>query len=370
MGWDKIELLGQNSPDGGTVERKVFESLKVLAPDLVEAIEKRALLLEQVALHKPIGRRQLAEKMKTSERDVRNLADQMKDQGLIAFQNSGMVLTVKGKTLLPFAEELAKNRQQILSLEEELSRKLEIKEVYISLGDIDEDPKVLNEVGRLAAQKLNQSLKDEMVLAVTGGSTIAKVAKHLKRTKPIDVMVVPARGGMGRNVAHQANTLAAEIGKKLGGQYRLMHLPDQMDAHAMQEMLRLWEVRETIDLLQKADVILHGVGRADEMAQSRNLPPRVLEELKERKAVAESFGYYFDEQGKFLYAASSIGVDLSRLKPNCQMMAVAAGRKKAKALLAVLRHHPHEMLITDEGAAREMLKLLKEDCTSHRDSNR
>jgi central glycolytic genes regulator len=171
-------------------------------------------------------------------------------------------------------------------------------------------------------------------------------------------MVVPARGGMGRAVETQANTLAAEIARKLGGHHRLMHIPDHMDAAAMQEMLKLPEIRETIELLQRADVILHGIGRADEMAKHRHLSVSLTKRLLSEGAVAEAFGYYFDREGKCLYTASSVGVDLGRLKPNCLMIAVAAGERKAEAMIAVLRHYRHEMLVTDEGAARKIIALL------------
>ena len=42
----------------------------------------------------------------------------------------------------------------------------------------------------------------------------------------MNVMVVPARGGMGGALETQANTLACEIARRLGGHHRMMHLPD------------------------------------------------------------------------------------------------------------------------------------------------
>ena len=39
--------------------------------------------------------------------------------------------------------------------------------------------------------------------------------------------------------------------------------------------------------------------------------------------------------------------------------AVAAGRAKAEAILAVCAHHPHKLLVVDEGAALRMLELLR-----------
>lgn len=80
----------------------------------------------------------------------------------------------------------------------------------------------------------------------------------------MNVMVVPAQGGFGREMETQANTLAAEIAQRLGGHHRLLHLPDHMDEQAKQEMLRLPEIRETMERIQRADIILHGIGCAQE----------------------------------------------------------------------------------------------------------
>ena len=42
-------------------------------------------------------------------------------------------------------------------------------------------------------------------------------------------------------------------------------------------------------------------------------------------------------------------------------VAVAAGPGKARAILAVLRHHRHHLLVIDEGAAREIERILSEE---------
>ena len=56
----------------------------------------------------------------------------------------------------------------------------------------------------------------------------------------MNVMVVPARGGIGRALETQANTVAAEIAGRLGGHHRLMHLPDDIDEAAMAELRKLY----------------------------------------------------------------------------------------------------------------------------------
>ena len=58
------------------------------------------------------------------------------------------------------------------------------------------------------------------------------------------------------------------------------------------------------------------------------------------------------------FPAANIGVSLESLSHIRAMIAVAAGSSKAEAIIAVMRGHPHELLVTDEGAAKRMLALL------------
>lgn len=340
------------------MQEEFLTLMQRLAPDLAREMGLRALVLERIAFLQPVGRRQLAARLNLPEREIRTVATLLKEEGFIGLDAAGMTLTKAAEDVLPAAREFSRAMRGLTALETSLSGFLNVPRVYVAAGNADEEPHVLHDVGRMAAQRLRGVLQSGDTLAVTGGGTMAEVAGNLQPSSPMNVMVVPARGGMGRAVETQANTLAAEIARKLGGHHRLIHLPDHMDAAAMQEMLKLPEIRETIELLQRADVILHGIGRADEMAKHRHLSVSLTRKLLSEGAVAEAFGYYFDREGNCLYTASSVGVDLGRLKPNCLMIAVSAGARKAEAMIAVLRHYRHEMLVTDEGAARRIIELL------------
>ena len=63
--------------------------------------------------------------------------------------------------------------------------------------------------------------------------------------------------------------------------------------------------------------------------------------------------------GNCLLESASVGVDLARLKPTCRMIAAAAGASKAEAIVAILRHTRHSLLVTDQGAAQRILALLE-----------
>jgi central glycolytic genes regulator len=95
------------------------------------------------------------------------------------------------------------------------------------------------------------------------------------------------------------------------------------------------------------------------MMKQRRLPHAVQNRLIQDGAKGESFGAYYDLEGRCLMESTNLGVDLARLKPTCCMVAAAAGASKAEAIISILRHTRHTLLATDQGAAEKMLKILK-----------
>lgn len=333
--------------------------IRKLAPDLADEMARRALILERISSMQPVGRRQLATKLNLPEREIRNTATLLRDLGYIDLNGSGMVLTQRADEVLDHARDFCKAMSGLTDMEGEISRLLGVDRVMIVSGNADEETQVLQDVGRACASCLKNYIQNGNTLAVTGGSTVAAVAHNLQYCQtPLNVMVVPARGGLGRSVELQANTLAADIARKFGGHHRLIHLPDHMDDKAKQEMLKLPEIREAVEILERADVVLHGIGIASQTMRERKLSRNVQNELLERNAEGESFGAFFNIKGQCLLESSSIGINLAKLSPTCKMIGVAAGEKKAEAIISVMRHYHHAMLITDEGAAEKILKLL------------
>ena len=334
-----------------------FALIEKLAPDLAQEIERRALVLERIGALQPVGRRQLAARLNLPEREVRTVAGLLRDHGLVELDAAGMSLTPQAEDILPLARLFSRDLRGLTKLEMQLAERLHVEKVCVVAGDADCDDHVLSEVGRNAAIRLRSFLQSGSTLAVTGGGTMRLVAQSIPHSAAMNVMVVPARGGMSGALETQANTVASEMAKKLGGHHRLMHLPDYLDEQALGEMRKLREVEETLALLQRADVVLHGIGRADEMAQRRQLPAHVAEMVMRKGAVAEAYGGWFDPSGKLIYSASIAANDLGALKRKCAWIAVAAGARKAQAIAAVMRSRPHAMLVTDEGAAKAILQM-------------
>ena len=189
--------------------------------------------------------------------------------------------------------------------------------------------------------------------------TVAKTAEAIAVAAPMEITVVPAQGGMGGGVSTQANTVAERFAQKLGGYYRFLHLPDGLSGAAADELARLPQVREPLELVRHADVLLYGIGRAMDLAQRRGLSRVEQETLREEGAVAEALGFYLSADGRVVGGGSSLAFKPEDIGRKNRAAAVAAGRAKAEAILAVCAHHPHKLLVVDEGAALRMIEFLR-----------
>ena len=114
-----------------------------------------------------------------------------------------------------------------------------------------------------------------------------------------------------------------------------------------------------MELLRHADVLLYGISHAQELSQARGFGAMEREALEKTGAVAEALGFYFNAQGAMVSNRSGIALRAADLGRRIKAAAVAVGAQKAEAIIAVCMHHPHRLLVTDEGAASRMMELLR-----------
>ncbi|MBP3657205.1 MAG: hypothetical protein J6K32_10985 [Clostridia bacterium] len=340
------------------MDTSILATLSLIAPDLMEQVELRALLMERIAALAPIGRRALAARLGLTEREVRSAADALRDAGCIIQTAAGMEPTAQGRMLVETARTVSSGRRALQHMERALARKLNVERVCVVRGSAEQDESVLVEAARAAARQIRFLLQGAQVMAVSGGRTIALTAEAIEPAAPMDVTVVPARGGMSGDVRTQANTLAEVFAARLGGSFRLLHLPDGLSRGAADGLAHLPQVREALELLENADVLLYGVGRAQVSAMRRGMSAAEREALAASGAVAEALGFYFDAQGRVV-GGHSLLLREEQLGRTARAAAVAAGADKAEAIAAVCAHHPHKLLVTDESAAQRLMVLLR-----------
>lgn len=338
-------------------ELKLIESV---APDFLQVLQERYKILRNIYWMQPIGRRSLADSLNLTERVLRTETDLLKKLQLIDASKSGMYLTKKGEDVY---EKLGDMMDQLLGMhqvEKKLADHFGIDRCLIAAGDSDRQERILDEFGDLLAESMDLLLPEgENIIAVMGGTTMAHVAERLSNLEndKRHNLFVPARGGIGEAITVQANSVSAMMAMKANGDHRALYVPEQLSDATYNSLLKEPSIVEVLNLISEADCVVHSIGRALHMAARRKMSEAEILQLKQDNAVAESFGYFFDESGQVVYKVPRIGLQLKDLPKIPIVLAVAGGKSKAKAIRAYMMNAPKQTwLITDEAAANEILK--------------
>ena len=223
---------------------RLFSLLERFAPETLEIIQSRYQVLRQVMHRQPVGRRQLAKDLGLSERAVRSEINILKERGIIHITPAGLYLTPAGETMLQEIDEIIPFLYQTQTLAEKIKHLFSISEVIVVPGDSYTDQLTQKDLGRAAARYLKKLLYPSCTLAVTGGTTLAEMAEAIGPGIQLsDVLVVPARGGLGEDMEQQAGTIAAKIATAIGAQYRLLHIPDNLEESTVEILKRIFILR-------------------------------------------------------------------------------------------------------------------------------
>ncbi|MBT2693574.1 sugar-binding transcriptional regulator [Bacillus sp. ISL-55] len=332
---------------------------KRILPDLLQVMQKRYLILQYINVMQPVGRRNLSVSLNLTERVLRSEVEFLKDQNLISMSGQGMTMTQEGKDILESLDSVMRDIMGIDRLERQLQERMGIRKVIVVPGDSDQSPWVKSELGRATAHSMKNLLQSKNIIAVTGGSTMAAVAEMLTPDDfgEKELLFVPARGGIGEDVKNQANTICAIMADNTNSRNRVFYVPDQVSSEVYKTFIKEPLIYEVWNLVKSASMVLHGIGDAITMAERRNTSQEDLQKILKGKAVGEAFGYYFNEAGEIVHKVLTIGLQMDDLKNIGDVIAVAGGASKAKAIRAYMKQAPSStILITDEGAAKTLLQ--------------
>ncbi|BAB07280.1 sugar-binding domain-containing protein [Halalkalibacterium halodurans] len=337
---------------------QLIDIQRKLAPDVLDIMIKRYRILQYIRLMQPIGRRSLSSSLAISERVLRGEVTFLKDQGLLMFAPTGMYVTAEGEKLYEQLEGVMKELLGLRDLEAKLRSRLGVKEAIVVPGDSDAFTWVKRELGRACIARMKEAVKPHDVIAVMGGTTLAAVAEMMTPDPNMEtVTFVPARGGLGEQVENQANTISAQMAGKAGANYKLLHVPDQLSEETYASLIAEPGVRDILEKIKSASMVIHGIGEANTMALRRGSSEEFLHKLTEEQVVAEAFGYYFDKKGTVRYKQRTIGLQLDTLDDSKLVISVAGGASKAEAISAYMNYRPSDVLITDEEAAKRLLSM-------------
>ncbi len=343
------------------METNLHEALRIqsiIVPEMMTILFRRYEILNIISSNEPIGRRNISSLLGLGEKIVRNESGFLQEKLLVHINNRGMCITDKGRKLLEDAESWIYKLRALDDLGKDLAEVLSVKKVIISFRDTNNRKIIMQETGKKAAEYLKSIISDDMNIGITGGTTMAATVREMPKFNfnNKNITIIPARGGLGVDVEIQANSIAAILAERLNCSYQLLHLTENLSKELLESLREYPEIKGTMEYIEKIDTLIFGIGRADVMAERRHLKDSQKKNLNEKGAVAEAFGYYFDEKGKIVDVVNTVGITLEQYNKLDHIICVASGIEKASAIRAVSKLNPNLVLIIDEALAKAILK--------------
>lgn len=358
----RLKKIGSviNPRDRGETVKRLIEAQNKIVPEMMNVLVGRYNILKYVKSTGPIGRRPLGEMLGLSERETRTSLDFLREHYLIHVAKNGATITEEGDEVLASLATLVDQWSGRKLLEHELTNKLGIQKVKVVSGNSETEPSTKTLLGVEAAAIFTENVKAGQTIAVTGGSTVASIPSLIhQKSQWKDLFFIAARGGVGDDIGLQANVIAASFAEATGGMYDTFYYPESLSEEAHVAFQRDPSVKKMIEQYNAVDGVIHGIGNAKTMATMREATLEEQELLKEAKAKGEAFGYYFDRSGKAVHKIRTVGIQTEQLQRVPFLLAVAGGKSKAEAILSYIASAPSQtILVTDEGAANEMLRIL------------
>jgi DNA-binding transcriptional regulator LsrR (DeoR family) len=120
-------------------------------------------------------------------------------------------------------------------------------------------------------------------------------------------------------------------------------------------------IKSALGLAKNADVILTSVGSIEYKSWEHYLGESTFEILSKQGAIGHIGGHFFDINGKQVSSKLEermVGIAYDDFKRCKNVVCIAYGQMKAKAVMGVLRGEFVDTLIIDQECAEAVMKLL------------
>lgn len=308
------------------------------------------LIARVLTLHFQEGQLQaeIAKNLRLSTAKVNRLIKQGREMGMVEFRIHS-----------PF--------QRLFNLENQLKQRWSGVEFLVVDTVTENAGTTLNLVGKAAAQHLQDIVKEDDVIAISGGKALSVVANHLQPQGATSNIVIPMTGGVQGQHYTDVNHLATRIADGLGGTATLIHIPLHADTKEERDMLlSVRVVSDVLNQARNANVSLLGLGAVtDEDATYYKAHPLSEEErvkLYNSGVRAELLGHLVDCEGELCSSALNsrlVSLPLLDAKLVPIRIGVASGKEKVEPILAALNGKHINTLVVDEVTAQSALDSVK-----------
>ncbi len=252
------------------------------------------------------------------------------------------------------------------ALEEALQAEFDLKAVRVLKRGDKSFPESLRGIGELAAQYFSEVLTDHSVIGLSWGTLVQQAVQSLPKQSRPNAEVLQLVGGTGAEKGSAVGPLLTPaLAERLDCACRLMNAPlltksAEMTLALVQEPV----VRDVMERAKDVEIALMGIGALDlNIYNPYRLGYVTAEEVRQMVAagaVGDVCGYHFSLDGEVLDLEMNkrfVHISLDDMRNIRQLIGVAGGLIKAKSIYGALSGRLINVLITDEAAAQEVLRL-------------
>ena len=248
-----------------------------------------------------------------------------------------------------------------LALEVERAYGLDEAIVVPSAGSAEGTAK---DVGLALGQFLTEAIPDDCTIGVGWGRTLTASLASFRPARRERVKVVSLLGGVVE--AHHINPIEYtwRLASQLGAECYLFLAPLLVDSRETKRSLiekcglkTLFERAENMDI---AVVSCGDIGPRSTSLSRDFIAPETLSELVAAGCVCDTMCNFLDAEGRNVdhpIRDRVMAIDLETVRKARHIVLVSGGAHRASAIRATIRRIGCNTLITDEGAARALLKL-------------
>lgn len=311
--------------------------------------ENNKLLMQVAKLYyaQQLTQSEIGRRLNTSRSTVSRLLQEARDRGIV-------------KITIEYPWERDEK------LEQALKRTFKLRDVRVLAGYDQPIEDIRDGRGLLAAEYIDQIIRDDMVLAMSFGRSLASMVQQLKPTRQVNLTVVQLIGALGaENPLLDGPDQVRDTARAYGGQYRYLHAPLLVeDRQTRDRLMQQPTVLETLSLARRADVAVLGIGALESgtsgLIWTGYLNQKDIIWLQNKEGVGHMCAQYYDINGQLLDIDLNkrvIGIGLETLRSIDTVIAIAGGEEKAKAILGAIRGKYLDILITDDQAAQKILEI-------------
>lgn len=262
-----------------------------------------------------ISQQEISKSLNLSRPTVSRLLSSAREQGIVQISISNL------------------NDIQYWEWERKLEKRYGLKAVLI-VEDPDEEKELEVALGRGASRYLESMVKDNYVVGVSAGGTIAQIAASLSGTFAKKVTFVPLTGGIeGTPMEYQANSIAEQLSRIYEGRFIPLFAPAKVSKKTWRE-----------ELLKESGLYkLFCLGERMDMAVIE------IEGLRAQ---------FYDSKRKYSpYQRNeyAIGMDIQKMKNIPYVIGIAGGIQKLSAIREALAGQYINTLVTDIQCASALL---------------